>query len=63
MTSSMSRKRSPAELQDYLELRTGIEPIYLGYKSSASPFMLTKQIKWRKVLKVVFTEGLEPPKF
>ena len=57
--STMSRWRFPIKLQNYFELRAGNDPTYLGYKSSASPLMLTKR-KWRKVLKVVYTEGIEP---
>ena len=44
-TFSMSRKRSPIELQGILELLTGNDPISLVYKTSASPLMLKKRIE------------------
>ena len=52
-TFSMSRKRSPIELQGILELLTGNDPISLVYKTSASPLMLKKLIE--------HLEGFEPP--
>ena len=46
-TFSMSRKRSPIELQGNLELLTGNDPISLVYKTSASPLMLMKLMRSR----------------
>ena len=45
-TFSMSRKRSPIELQGNLELLTGNDPISLVYKTSASPLMLKKRLRY-----------------
>ena len=45
-TSSMSQKRSSIELQNNLELLTGNDPISLVYKTSASPLMLKKRLRY-----------------
>ena len=63
MTSSVSGKRSPAELiaQDLAEVETGFEPVYTALQAVASPLGHSTEVSPREILAASErTTGFEP---